>query len=216
MIVTVGQNKGGVGKTTLAMNLAIELQARGRNPVVVDADHVLKTARLWSDDRAGEGLPVIPVYTGEGSLLKLLETLSKTHDDVIVDVRGGDSTEMRTGLAASDLVVIPTSGMQNDLDSLEPLAKTVQQARDFNPDLVALVVLNRVSPQGMRYEVQDAREYISDYPELELSETIITTSKEWSRSRAEGKGVVEVRGKRKATMQLLTTEILTKAGEGQN
>lgn len=213
MIITVGQNKGGVGKTTLAMNLAIELQRRGRHPVVVDADHVLRTAQIWADDRVGEGLPPIPAYTGEGNLVKLLETLHESHDDVIVDVRGGDSAEMRTGLVSSHLVLIPTSGQQNDLDSLEPLVKTVQQARDYNPELIALVVLNRVSAQGTRYEVEDAKTYVADFPEFELSETVITASKEWSKARAEGKGVVEIRGKRKATMQLLTTEILDRVGE---
>lgn len=213
MICTVGQNKGGVGKTTLAMNLAIELQRRGRRPAVVDADHTLRTAQIWADDRVNAGLPPIPAFTGEGNLMKMLENLHETHDDVILDVRGGDSSEMRTGLVASDILIIPTSGQQNDLDSLEPLEATVKQAQDFNPGLTALVVLNRVSPQGARYEIEDAKTYLQDFPGFRLAETVLTTSKAWSRARTEGKGVVEVNGKPKAAMQLLATEIMTRAGE---
>ena len=213
MIFTVGQNKGGVGKTTLAMNLAIELQRRGRTTAVVDADHTLRTAQLWADDRVRAGLRPIPAFAGEGNLMSTLENLQESHDDVILDVRGGDSTEMRTGLVASDVLVVPTTGQQNDLDSLEPLERTVEQAWDFNPNLSVVVVLNRVSPQGARYEIEDAKAYLEDFPNFRLAETVLTTAKAWSRARTEGKGVVEIDGKAKAAMQLLTSEIISAAGE---
>lgn len=213
MIYILGQNKGGVGKTTIAMNFAIELQRRGRRPAVVDADHTLRTAQIWADDRVSAGLPPIPAFTGEGNLMTTLENLHDSHDDVILDARGGDSQEMRTGLVASDLLIVPTSGQQNDLDSLEPLDATVKQAKDFNPDLTVLVVLNRVSPQGSRYEIADAKAYLEDFPQFQLAETVLTTAKAWSRARTEGKGIVEIPGKPKAAMQLLATEFITAAGE---
>lgn len=208
MIITVGQGKGGVGKSTLAMNLAIDIQQRDNTVVVLDADRTLATARLWADDRANAGLPVLPVVSGEGNLVKLIQSLADQYDHVIIDVKGGDTTELRTAAVSSDLLVAPTSGQQADLDSLEKLAGSVAAARDLNDALKVLVVLNRVSPQGKANEVADAKTYIADYPEFDLASTVLVTAKAWDKARSEGRGVVEIPGKAKAAMQVLTNEIL--------
>ena len=212
MIITLAQGKGGVGKSTVAMNLAIEIQRRDSTVVVVDADRTLGTSRLWADDRANAGLPVLPVVSGEGNLVNLIQSLAGQYEHVIVDVKGGDTTELRTAVVASDLLVAPTSGQQADLDSIDRLSTSVAAARDLNPDLDVLVVLNRVSPQGRANEVGDAKTYLSDYPEFRLANTVFVTAKAWDKARSEGRGVVEIPGKAKAAMQVLTNEIL---GEDQ-
>lgn len=121
-------------------------------------------------------------------------------------VKGGDTTELRTAVVASDLLVAPTSGQQADLDSIDRLSTSVAAARDLNPDLDVLVVLNRVSPQGKASEVEDAKAYLSEYPEFRLASTVLVTAKAWDKARSEGRGVVEISGKAKAAMQVLTNE----------
>lgn len=208
MITTFAQGKGGVGKTTLAVNHGIEIQRRGETCVLVDADRTLGSARLWADDRANAGLPVLPVVSGEGSLINLIQSLDTQYDHVIVDVKGGDTTELRTAMVASDLVVAPTSGHQLDLDSLHGLSSSIVAARDINPDLDVLVVLNKVSPQGKANEVAEAKEIITEYPDWRLAQTVIVTAKAWDTARSAGRGVVEIPCKARASMQVLTNEIL--------
>lgn len=209
MIIACAQHKGGVGKTMVAFNVAIELQRRGHTVIVVDADRTLRTATSWGDDRAANQLPVIPVVAGSGNLVEMLQSLDGQYDYVIVDSKGGDTTETRTAIVASDVVVSPLSGQQNDLDALEQFSKSVEAARDLNPELRVLVVLNRVSPQARASEVAGAKEYIADYPEFELANTVITTTSAWSKARTDGKGVVEIDApKQKAALQVLTNEIV--------
>lgn len=209
MIIAMAQHKGGVGKSMIGFNLAIELQRRERSVIVVDADRTMRSSTTFGDDRAANQLPVIPVVAGTGNLVEMLQSLDAQYDFVIVDSKGGDTTETRTAIVSADVVVSPLSGQQNDLDSLEEFAKTVTLARDLNPELRVLVVLNRVSPQGRASEVGAAKEYIADYPEFELASTVITTTAAWSKARTEGKGVVEIDApKQKAALQVLTNEIL--------
>ena len=209
MIIAMAQHKGGVGKSMLGFNLAIELQRRGKNVIVVDADRTMRSSTSFSDDRAANQLPVIPTVAGHGNLVDMLQSLDEQYDCVIVDSKGGDTVETRTAIVSADVVVSPLSGQQNDLDSLEEFAKTVTAARDMNPELRVLVALNRVSPQGRASEVAAAKEYIADYPEFELAETVITTTSAWSKARTEGRGVVEIDAPRqKAALQVLTNEIL--------
>ena len=209
MIIAMAQHKGGVGQSIIGFNLAIELQRRERTVIVVDADRTMRSSTTFGDDRAANQLPVIPVVAGNGNLVEMLQSLDAQYDYVIVDSKGGDTTETRTSIVAADVVVSPLSGQQNDLDSLEEFAKTVTAARDMNPDLRVLVVLNRVSPQGRTGEVSSAKEYIADYPEFELAETVITTTSAWGKARSEGKGVVEFDApKQKAALQVLASEIL--------
>ena len=207
MIIAMAQHKGGVGKSMIGFNLAIELQRRERTVIVVDADRTMRSSTTFGDDRAANQLPVIPVVAGNGNLVEMLQSLDAQYDYVIVDSKGGDTTETRTSIVAADVVVSPLSGQQNDLDSLEEFAKTVTAARDMNPDLRVLVVLNRVSPQGRASEV--SKEYIADYPEFELAETVITTTSAWGKARSEGRGVVEIDApKQKAALQVLASEIV--------
>lgn len=209
MIISVAQHKGGVGKTMIAFNLAIEIQRRGATVIVVDADRTVRTATSWGDDRAASKLPVIPVVAGSGNLVDMLQSLDEQYDYVIVDGKGGDTKETRTAIVTSDVVVAPVTGQQNDLDSLEAFSENVMMARDLNPDLRVVVLLNRVSPQARATEVAGAKAYLEDYPEFELAQTVITTTSAWSRARTEGKGVVEIDApKQKAALQVLANEIV--------
>ena len=91
MIITIANRKGGVGKTTLATNLAVALSKKG-SLVLVDADDQ-QSALKWSKRRTEN-----PIYTEyhTGDLKKILLDLQKKYDYIILDIAGRDSEEFRS------------------------------------------------------------------------------------------------------------------------
>lgn len=210
MIVVLGHQKGGVGKSTLTVNLAAELQRQGRTVCIVEADPTVHTASIWAADRVEAGGDPIRTEQVTGNLYTKLVNLDKAHDVVLVDAAGKDSKELRTAMTACDLLVAPLLPSQPDLDTSKPLLETVRQARKFNEGLKVMGVLNRVSHHVFDDEEGEAREYMQAYPDLVLAETVVHDRKVFRKAMGEGRGVVEMRDRKaKAEIQLLLKEILS-------
>jgi chromosome partitioning protein len=209
MIITVGHKKGGVGKSTIAVNLAAEFARLGKDVMLVDADPGIRTSSQWIADRAeGDSLAVIHHSQQEGNIRTALLDFGKRYETVIVDVAGRDSKELRTALTASDLVVIPNQPSQADLDSLKDVLETVDEARDFNPDLKALAVLSRVSTHIFSRSAAEALDYFSDFPTLSVAQTRIHDRTVYQSCIPLGRGVVEMADRKaKAEVQLLAQEV---------
>lgn len=191
MIIVVGSEKGGVGKSTVVTNVAVELARRGFYNAVVDGDRQRSTAR-WGVDREEAGHePKIFVVEKLGSLQQTLRELDEKYDFVLVDVAGKDSKEMRTAMTAAHQLLVLTQSSQFDLDTLETVDSLIDTARDFNPDLRVRGMLTRVSTNAFESESADAREYLSDYPNIEPLTTVLYERKAYRDVVGEGLGVVE-------------------------
>ena len=208
MIIVIGHHKGGTGKSTFAVNLAVELQRRGDSVLLLDADPTIKTTTLFAADREEAELPPITAIQKNGNLHQALVDFSSRYDHVLVDVPGKDSREMRTALAVADVLLSPTRATQADLDAAEGLMGTVMEARDFNPDLKVLVVINFAATHSFARDRQDAQGYLASFPEVTLATTMLHQRKIYA-ELAGGRGVVELGDpKAKAEIQLLTQEVL--------
>ena len=191
MIIVVGSEKGGVGKSTVVTNVAVELSRRGHRVAVVDGDRQRSTAR-WAVDREEAGHePRIFVVEKLGSLHETLRELDSGYDFVLVDVAGKDSKEMRTAMTAAHQLLVLTQSSQFDLDTLETVDRLIDTARDFNPDLRVRGALTRVSTNTFESESGDAREYLADFPNIEPLATVLYERKAYRDVVGEGLGVVE-------------------------
>lgn len=209
MIILVAHEKGGVGKSTVAVNLAAEAQARGRNVLIAEADPTVFTARQWARTRQESGRALIPAAKLRGNIADTLLEFAREYDDIVVDVAGKDSKELRTAMAAADVLVAPMQPFQPDLDAAEQFADIVSTAMAINPKLAVLAVLTRVPTNAMNNEARQAVEYMEDYPELPLSDVRLHERKSYRTSLEQGLGVVETKdGKAKAEIQLLMDAIL--------
>ena len=155
-VIVVANEKGGSGKSTVAMHIAVALLKRGLRVATVDLDsrqktftHYVENRRTWAD-RAARGLESTEhlclgtqdeVVAAE-VLSNALDTLGCNHDFVVVDTPGYDSPMMRLAHSMADILITPLNDSFVDLDVLGGLdpdtmavtavsnyAETVEQAR---------------------------------------------------------------------------------------
>ncbi|KVL51881.1 MULTISPECIES: division plane positioning ATPase MipZ [Burkholderia] len=207
MIVLIGGEKGGVGKSTLASNLAVHLVREQVDVVLVDTDGQATGARFVERRDEGGIQPPIPCVQRTGDVAATLRDLAKRYQVVIVDAGGRDSRELRTALAVANLLLTPIRASQADLETLPKVNELVGLARGLNPELKASAVLSMAPSNPVIREVEDARELLAQFDQLELADTVIRDRKVYRDALLAGQGVVELNNSlARAEIQLLAQE----------
>jgi chromosome partitioning protein len=144
MIVALLNQKGGVGKTTLALHLAGSWALQGCRVTVIDADPQ-GSALDWSEQRAKEGRPRLFGVLGlaRDTLHREAPEIARGADHVVIDGPPRIAGLMRSALLASDLVLVPAQPSPFDGWASGEMLNLIREARIFRPELVARFVLNR-------------------------------------------------------------------------
>lgn len=193
MIITVGSNKGGTGKTTTAVNIAVALASKEKDVCLVDADFQRSSSR-WLQDRQESKLPpVITLVEKYDNISNTIEELDKKFDYVIVDVAGRNSREMITGISVSDILLSPHQASQLDLDTIQELHEQITRVRDLNPTLLTYILHTMAStnPTVRTNERNDFQNYLQDYPKLTLLNSCCYYRKIYRDVMPLGKSVIE-------------------------
>jgi len=140
MIVVVAGQKGGSGKTTIAVNLVYEAMQKGKT-LLVDSDPQGTSAK-WIGWRKEQGLPVPKLYQLTGDLYDPLLDQNENYEYIIVDTGGVDSAEMRSALLSADILITPIRPGQFDIETLDKMNDIVIKTKaQGNHDLQARVIL---------------------------------------------------------------------------
>ena len=192
MIILVGSQKGGCGKSTTAVNICAELACRGQDVILVDADKQA-TASHWAQDRdENKTLPTVHCVQKYDNIRETLLDLDKRYQFVIIDAAGRDSRELRTGMTAAHILIIPFRPSQPDLDTLAAMQHVILQAKDFNPSLQVMGLLTMTPTNPAIREEDQARAYLADYPDIHPLTVRICDRKIYRDAMPEGMGVVEM------------------------
>lgn len=191
MILVVGNTKGGVGKTTLAVNLAIARALEGRDVLLIDGDEQA-TAIGFTELRTEQlGRPGYTAVSLQGAAIRTqTRQLAPKYTDVVIDVGGRDTGSLRAALTVADTVLIPVQPRSFDLWAVDNIAALVREAREINDRLRALVLLNAADAQGADNDA--AAEALREADGLEYLPTPIGRRKAFPNAAAAGRSVLEL------------------------
>jgi chromosome partitioning protein len=148
MIVTLMGQKGGVGKSTTAICLAVAAFQRGQSTLLVDADPQ-GTLRTWSEVAAENQFPAPTVISMGASMHRpgQLETVAKNYDWTFIDCPPRHGDVQRSALMITDLAIVPCGPSASDVWALSSSLELIQSARTLRESLQACIVITRKQPR---------------------------------------------------------------------
>lgn len=193
MIVLIGSNKGGCGKSTTVVNLAVAFAKGGKDVLVIDADRQSTVSR-WSSDREHNNKePFIQVLQKYDNLQPTLKELKNKYELILVDVAGRNSREMLSTMLIADLLICPLQCSQPDLDTINELQEQIIRASDFNPTLQTFIYQTMASTNTKvkNTERSDFLNYVKQFPELNAMSSVNYFRKAYKDAISEGLSVLE-------------------------
>jgi chromosome partitioning protein len=150
VIVLIGSEKGGVGKSTLAAHAAVRLAMTGKPTFLVDADPQ-QTSWRWAMARKKyrPEAPVVESATFVGDLRPELEKLAKAYGHIVIDCGGADSMALRSAMVRANRMIIPSRVARRDIETLQHVSKLVsganaERTKNGNTPMIARVVFNGI------------------------------------------------------------------------
>mgnify|MGYP001467994938 CR=1 FL=1 len=209
-VITVAQQKGGSGKTTVAVNLAVALRGRGHSVALLDTDPQGSLGRWFLErlERRGEDDDLEFGTSSAWGASYESEKLKKRFDFVIIDTPPEIDSDLRPALRVADLVLVPVATSHVDLWATEGVLDLCARERRR-----ALIVLNRAKA-GTRLAAEvagAAAELAADVADARLGNRIA-----FAEALGQGLGAAEMgRGPAAAEAGALLAEVLTRAAPAQ-
>jgi chromosome partitioning protein len=205
MIITIGNTKGGVGKSTIACNLAVAAAIDGKSILLIDADSQ-RSSVAFRSKRLKDDIKAMSITTP--TLHKDLSSFSN-FELILIDAGGKDNPAFRSAVFAADLLVIPCIPSQVDFWAANDVIDVLRLARGMK-DIKASFLLNMVMPNQLLS--REAKEAIKSFgADVGLLDTTINNRVAYKHAFSEGKGVLEwTDQKAKDEISRLLTEILNK------
>lgn len=201
MTIAISHQKGGVGKSTIAWNLATALQNKYKVELV-DLD-IQKTLTYTNEIRSKQTdlkpLTIKNFDTAED----LKKYINGDNDNrlSIIDIGGFDSSMNRLAIITADLVITPVSDKSFELLGIKSFEKVLKELSEvIDEDLVVRVLLNNLNPKKSKLE--DLKSFIEKSKHFKLLNTILRSRADFDKSAGSGKNVIEYDKESKASKEI--------------
>lgn len=193
MIVLIGGEKGGAGKSTIACNLAVFLASQEKDVILLDADPQ-KTSSTWAYRRSlitDLDLPKLHNAEKTGDIYSTVMDFAQRYSYVIVDSGGRDSKELRSALIACDVFYTPIKPSQIDIDTLGKMNELVEHAVALNKKLKSVALITHSPTNPNMDDKKETEEILGKMPNFNSSNIAITYRSSYWRTMGRGISVLE-------------------------
>ena len=205
MIFGVLNQKGGVGKTTLSVNLAACLARTGARVLLIDADPQ-GSALDWAAARQSEPLFSVVGFP-RATIHKEIAQLGQGYEHIVIDGPPRVTDLARSAIMASDIVVIPVQPSPYDIWAAEEVVKLITEARVYKENIKSVFVVNRkITNTAIGRDVRDA---LAAYP-VHVLNASVAQRVVFAEAAAQGQAIFEIdpAGPAVAEMEAVAAELM--------
>lgn len=194
--ILCGQQKGGVGKSTLAGNIAVGLAAKGNRVIIIDTDKQQTCVKWGSRRKLANHQPEVQfasLAAKKGGNQEFLDTFkglesNGNFDFCIIDAGGRDNPELRLSMFTADVLIAPCLPSQADVESLQEFDEMVGEVLAGNPSLRCFTVINKAN-RGLNFsaEIKLARDAIAEMDHLHDCTEVVSDRPNFRNAWLDGK-----------------------------
>ncbi|GAA8131797.1 ParA family protein [Helicobacter pylori] len=193
MIITIANEKGGSGKSTLCLNLCVQLLLDKKDIAALDTDSQ-KSLDVFNNIRSETSLPNFTLFNRIGNITDTLKQMTDKYEYILINTKGENSKESQRAMLLSDWVLIPTTPSQLDTAVLLDMLERIRDIQALNENLKACIVMNRIPTIPTLKEKKALIDFINQNNANEsvfLIDNILSERIAYKRSVSEGMGVME-------------------------
>lgn len=213
MIILIGGEKGGSGKSCLAQNIAVYLRNEKQASVLmVDCDPQRTTSDWIQERNANEALLAINCVQLYGKIRNDLLSLRQHYDYVVIDCGGQDNLALRSSMAVADHILIPLRPKRRDLKTVPHMEDILSTCKMVNPRMNAAFVITQCpSLPSLAGRILEAKEVCRSF-EVPVLNSVTFSRNMYDDSEESGMSVMESEPKGKAAIEIrsIIEELLTR------
>ena len=191
MVISFNSIKGGVGKSTLAVNFAAWLVKEGHDVLLVDGDEQETSSDFtaWREQTKGETGYTLVNMTG-ANLRKQVESLRVKYDHIVIDTGGRDTTSQRAALSVADVAMIPFAPRSFDLWTINKVIDVIDEIQSIrDKPLTVYTFLSRADIKSA--DNREVAQALGTYSAIQYLPYSISNRKAFSNAAGLGLAVFE-------------------------